>query len=125
MLIGHIDPEPGPEALESCSGHAHAPSPALPSAAELERAAGYLRAAAEPARLRVLVQLASGERCVSELADSSGEGLSTTSQRLKLLRAEGLVVRRREGKHVYYALSDHHIIDLVLGVIEHAREPLR
>jgi ArsR family transcriptional regulator len=125
VLIGHLDSASGPEALESCSGHTHAPSPTLPSAAELERAAGYLRAAAEPARLRVLVQLASGERCVSELADSSGEGLSTTSQRLKLLRAEGLVVRRREGKHVYYALSDRHILDLVLGVIEHAREPPR
>lgn len=124
-MIGHIDPASASEGLESCSGHAHVASPALPSAAELERAAGYLRAAGDPARLKVLVQLASGERCVSELADSSGEGLSTTSQRLKLLRAEGLVVRRREGKHVFYALSDRHILDLVLGVLEHAREPHR
>lgn len=124
-MIDRIDLASGAKPTESCSGHEHAAPLELPSLAELERAAGYLRAAAEPARLKLLVQLAAGERCVSELAGSSSEGLSTTSQRLKLLRAEGLVVRRREGKHVFYALSDRHILDLVLGVLEHAREAPR
>lgn len=59
------------------------------------------------------------ELCVSEIAAASGELISTVSHRMRLLRAEGLVSRRREGRHIYYALSDRHVYDLVLNALEH------
>lgn len=71
-------------------------------------------------RLRLLTTLSSGERCVTDLA--VGEGLSTVSQRLRLLRAEGLVRRRRQGKHIFYALSDVHVAELIANALEHADE---
>lgn len=89
----------------------------------LARAAALFRACGDPERLRLLERLSQGEFCVSELAAESGEGLSTVSQRLRLLRTEGLVGRRREGKHIYYALADQHVADLIQSALEHALEP--
>lgn len=89
----------------------------------VERAAALLKAVGDPGRLRLLERLGrGGESCVSELADASGESLSTVSQRLRLLRAEHLVTRRREGKHIFYALSDTHVQELIFAALEHAAE---
>jgi G3E family GTPase len=40
----------------------------------------------------------------------------------QVLRTEGLIVRRREGTHVYYALADRHVADLIHNALEHAAE---
>jgi ArsR family transcriptional regulator, lead/cadmium/zinc/bismuth-responsive transcriptional repressor len=86
------------------------------------RAARMLHAAGDEARLRLLVRLSEGERCVTELAAESGEGMSTVSQRLKVLKGEGLVAGRRAGKHVYYSLADRHVYDVILSILAHADE---
>lgn len=91
----------------------------------LEAAAGFFRAAGDVERLRLLSVLRSGEWCVSELADAVGEGLSAVSQRLKILRTEGLVARRRDGKHILYSLADEHVAALLASAIEHAQERVR
>ncbi|HEV3082290.1 MAG TPA: helix-turn-helix domain-containing protein, partial [Gemmataceae bacterium] len=51
-----------------------------------------------------------------------GEKFSTVSQRLRMLRTEGLVKRRRAGNHLFYALSDRHVADLVQNALAHADE---
>ncbi|MGI8650962.1 MAG: ArsR/SmtB family transcription factor [Rubrobacter sp.] len=86
------------------------------------RAARMLHAAGDEARLRLLLRLSEGELCVTEIAAESGEGMSTISQRLKVLRGEGLVSGRREGKHVYYSLADRHVYDVILSILAHADE---
>jgi DNA-binding transcriptional ArsR family regulator len=90
--------------------------------AALERASRLFRAIGEPSRLRLLSRLAHGEMCVTELAVSEGESLSTISQRLRVLRSESLIVRRRRGKHINYALADQHVMDLVFNALAHATE---
>lgn len=107
--------------VANCGPADHVAVPALPSAS-LERAARLFRAMADAPRLRLLDLLKAGELCVSEIASASGEKLSTVSQRLRLLRQEGLVARRRDGNHLYYALADRHVADLILTALEHARE---
>jgi DNA-binding transcriptional ArsR family regulator len=92
------------------------------SETSFERAAAIFRAVGDVARLRLLAHLAESEWCVSELAETLGDGLSTVSQRLRLLRAEGLVRRRRDGRHIYYSLSDNHVADLIRNALEHASE---
>jgi DNA-binding transcriptional ArsR family regulator len=87
-----------------------------------ERAAGFFRAAGDLARLKLLVRLAEGEWCVTELAQAAHVTLPTVSQQLRLLRSEGLVKRRRVAKHVYYALADGHIRDLLRSALDHAAE---
>lgn len=85
-------------------------------------AAHLFFALGDPARLRLLALLEAGERSVSEIAASLGEELSTVSQRLKLLHHHGLVVRRRQGKRIYYALADTHVVELIRSGLQHAAE---
>lgn len=88
----------------------------------IERAAALLRAAGDVERLRLLERLSHGEACVGELAKESGSGMPTISQRLKILRQEELIHRRREGKHIYYSLKDDHVRELLTNVLDHVRE---
>lgn len=97
--------------------------PRLTSSAQgLERAARLFRALGDESRLRTLELLSTREACVSEIAASSGEAVSTVSHRLRLLRSEGLVSRRRDGRHIYYALADGHVSELLRNALEHAAE---
>jgi ArsR family transcriptional regulator len=86
------------------------------------RAAALFRALGDPNRIRLLVLLQEGEKCVTELAEILNDGLSSVSQRLKLLRAERLVDFRRDGKHIIYALADQHVALLVANALEHVCE---
>jgi DNA-binding transcriptional ArsR family regulator len=88
----------------------------------LERAARIFRALGEKSRLRIVAVLAQGEACVTELARTSDDSLSTVSQRLRVLRAENIVVRRRTGKHINYLLADEHVAELVFNALAHAGE---
>jgi ArsR family transcriptional regulator, lead/cadmium/zinc/bismuth-responsive transcriptional repressor len=93
-----------------------------PDPESLERAAGLFRAMGDAARLRILHMLLRGEVCVGEIVTALGEKFSTVSQRLRILRSEGLVRRRRDGSHVYYVLADDHVKELVANALAHASE---
>ncbi len=86
----------------------------------LERAAGMLRAGGDPARLRILELLLSGEHQVSEIAELTDAEMSTTSQRLRVLLQEDLVARRRNGRDMFYRLADAHVETLIRNVLDHA-----
>ena len=88
--------------------------------AVIERAAGMLRAGGDPARLRILELLLSGELQVSEIAELTDAEMSTTSQRLRVLLKEDLVARRRNGRDMFYRLADAHVETLIRNVIDHA-----
>ena len=86
-------------------------------ASDMERgvhaATALLKALANPQRLRILCQLATGEKTVSALVNDIGMRQAAVSQQLQRLRAEHLVQARREGRHVYYALSDPAALELI------------
>ncbi len=102
--------------------HPHRSAPKAPADESFVRAAALFRAAGDVSRLRLLHVLGQSEWCVSELAASSGTKLSTLSQQLRVLYAERIVERRRDGKHIYYRLADEHVRDLVHAALEHAAE---
>ena len=70
-----------------------------------ERASRLLKALANPTRLMLLCELSQRESCVSELEQQVGIQQPTLSQQLGVLREEGLVTTRREGKQIYYAIA--------------------
>ncbi|MCS6850225.1 MAG: metalloregulator ArsR/SmtB family transcription factor [Gemmataceae bacterium] len=109
--------EPAPR----CSIGDHDQERPLPPAA-LERAAQIFRAMGDASRLRILDLLKHREMCVTEIVAALGEKFTTVSQRLKLLRNERLIARRREGHHVFYALADRHVVDLIHNALAHAEE---
>lgn len=95
----------------------------LPDTRQLELAASMCHALSDASRLRLLLRLAEGERCVSEIVALEGAKLTSISSRLQMLHAARLVVRRRDAKHVYYALADQHIHELLGSILSHAAEP--
>lgn len=79
-------------------------------------ASNFLKALGHEGRLMILCHLATGEKSVTELEDLLSARQSAVSQQLTRLRFEGLVSPRREGKAIYYTLSDdraRQILELV------------
>jgi DNA-binding transcriptional ArsR family regulator len=73
--------------------------------ANADEAGQLLKALSNPDRLLLLCQLSQGECNVSELESLLGIQQPTLSQQLAVLRREGLVATRREGKQIYYCIS--------------------
>ncbi len=76
-------------------------------------AAAFLKAMSHEGRLMILCHIAEGEKSVTELEDLIGARQSAVSQQLARLRIEGLVVARRDGKAIYYAIADARVRALV------------
>ncbi len=68
-------------------------------------ASQLLKSMSHPDRLMLLCQLTQGEFCVSELEEMVGLAQPSLSQQLGILRKEGLVATRREGKQIYYSIA--------------------
>ncbi len=81
--------------------------------------AGAFKALSEPIRLRLIAAILDEERCVHELCTDLGLEQSAVSHQLRILRAQNLVRRRKEGRHVYYALDDAHIRELFEVALTH------
>lgn len=89
-------------ALAAAPLHAAPPLEALRDAAE--QACALMKVLGNPDRLMLLCELAQGERSVTQLQEALGIVQPTLSQQLAVLREEGLVDTRREGKSIHYRL---------------------
>ena len=95
---------------------------ALPTENETGRLAETFKIMGDPTRLKILMALSGEELCVCDLSALLGISESATSHQLRLLRTLRLVRNRKEGKMVYYALDDEHILDLIQQGLVHVRE---
>lgn len=94
--------------------------------------AEFFKALGHPLRIRVLELLSDRERSVSELLEETGVEQPHLSQQLGVLRRASIVVTRREGANVVYALADPRIAqllavsrELLLDVVTAARDELQ
>ena len=71
-----------------------------------QRASNFLKAISHEGRLMILCHLATGEKSVTELEELLSSRQAAVSQQLSRLRLEGLVTPRRDGKVIYYRLTD-------------------
>lgn len=69
-------------------------------------ATNCLKAISHEGRLMILCHLVNGEKSVTELETLLSARQAAVSQQLGRLRLEGLVRPRREGKTIYYSLTD-------------------
>ena len=81
-----------------------------------DAASRLMKVLSNPDRLLLLCQLTQGEQRVGELEALVGIGQPTLSQQLGVLREEGLVSTRREGKNIYYAVASPQAL-AVMGVL--------
>ena len=70
-----------------------------------DKACRMMKTLANRDRLMLLCQLSQGEKRVGELEEVTNIQQPTLSQQLAVLREEGVVSTRRDGKHIYYKIS--------------------
>ena len=92
-------------------------APSLPFFAEL---ADLARSLGHAHRLLLLDHIAQNEHPVERLAELSGLSLANASQHLQHLKRSGFVTTRREGKRIFYRLSDGPITPLLAALKEQA-----
>lgn len=94
-----------------------------PMQAAASKACVLMKVLANPDRLMILCQLTQGEMRVGELEELLGIVQPTLSQQLTVLRDEALVTTRRDGKHIYYALSSAPALAIIQVLYQQFCEP--
>ncbi|HQR11354.1 MAG TPA: metalloregulator ArsR/SmtB family transcription factor [Casimicrobiaceae bacterium] len=86
---------------------------------------------AEPTRLKILNAICREERSVTMIVATTGATQTNVSRHLALMRAAGVVSRRKDGNTVYYRASDPELMEIcrsvcvqIAGRID-ARQPLK
>ncbi|MCO8121697.1 metalloregulator ArsR/SmtB family transcription factor [Stieleria sp. TO1_6] len=71
------------------------------------KCAAYLKAVGDPLRMRIVRSLQVGPLSVSDLSELLEQEIGTVSHHLRVLFHADVVQTRREGKFIYYSLSEH------------------
>jgi ArsR family transcriptional regulator, lead/cadmium/zinc/bismuth-responsive transcriptional repressor len=82
------------------------------------------KAMADETRIKILYLLSQEELCVCDLAFLLETNLPAVSHHLRFLRSLNLVRTRRDGKQVFYTLSDNHVVELLDTAKKHYIEQL-
>lgn len=78
-----------------------------------DEAVTALKALGNPVRLLLLCQMSQGEISVGDLEARLDIHQPTLSQQLGVLRREGVVNTRRDGKKVFYSVADERLLALL------------
>ncbi|MEO1784040.1 metalloregulator ArsR/SmtB family transcription factor [Thermodesulfobium sp. 4217-1] len=76
-----------------------------------EAHAELCKSLSSPKRLMIIAMLSEGEANVTEISKTIDARPSTVSQHLAILRSHNLVDTRKEGKTIFYSLSDKRLGD--------------
>jgi ArsR family transcriptional regulator len=82
------------------------------------RAVSALKVLANSERLLLLCQLSQGEMSVGELEECLDIHQPTLSQQLGVLRTEGVVDTRREGKRIFYSVADEELLRVLKALYD-------
>lgn len=94
----------------------------IPEAEKLDHLASFFKVFGDVTRIRILYALLCSEMCVCDLAQLLDMTQSAISHQLRFLKQMALVRNRREGKTVFYSLSDEHISTILSQGMEHIEE---
>ena len=78
-----------------------------------EQIAAPLEAIASPQRIAILLTIGKGEACVCHLEAALGWRQAYLSQHLMALRKANVLTDRREGRYIYYRLTNASLLDLI------------
>lgn len=76
----------------------------------------------DSSRIKILFLLLQMEQPVTSIADNLGMTQSAVSHQLRILKTNGLVKFRREGKSLIYSLSDDHVSEILTLGLDHIGE---
>jgi len=95
---------------------------AMPEAGDFYDLANLYKMFSDNTRVKILWALSCHSMCVCDLAVLLGMTKSAISHHLKNLRLSNLVKYAKQGKIVYYSLSDSHVKDIFKKGFEHIKE---
>ena len=73
----------------------------------------YLKVLGSPIRVKILLSIGYGEACVCHLEAKLKKRQAYISQHLMVLRDAGILTTRRDGKYIFYTVSDRNIFELI------------
>lgn len=94
----------------------------MPPEEELQDLADFFKVFGDATRLKILYVLLCSEMCVYDIATLLGMSQSAISHQLRVLKQMDLVKNRREGKTIFYALADSHIVTILSQGLDHIEE---
>ncbi len=94
----------------------------LPDEEELFDLAEFYKVFGDSTRIKILYVLFEAEMCVCDIAQLLNMTVSAISHQLRVLKNARLVKQRREGKTVFYSLSDDHVRNIISMGVEHIEE---
>jgi len=94
----------------------------IPEETALSGMGDFFKVLGDPTRLKILHALLKGELCVCDLGTVLGMTVSAVSHQLAVLKQARLVAHRREGKVVFYSLSDSHVEEVLTSMRVHLAE---
>lgn len=94
----------------------------MPEEERLYELADFFKVFADSTRIKILYALLQSEMCVCDLAQLLNAGQSAISHQLRMLKQMKLVKYRREGKTIFYSLSDDHIQMILNQGFDHISE---
>ncbi len=112
----------GDDCCDLPHSHGAAAPIALISVEKAQRMSEFMGFLADTNRLRILSILAIQEMCVGDLAIALEMNESAVSHQLRTLRAIRLVSFRKQGRHVFYRLQDHHVLSFYQAIADHLDE---
>mgnify|MGYP005888896127 FL=1 len=90
----------------------------MPSDNAILSVSGILKWLGDPSRLRIFWLLCHCEECVINIAALTNMSSPAVSHHLRLLKASGLIVSRREGREMYYKAADTEMVNSLHTTIE-------
>lgn len=94
----------------------------MPDEGELYDLSDFFKVLGDSTRAKIMWALDESEMCVCDLAVLLNMTKSAISHQLKSLKAANLVKYRKEGKVVFYSLTDDHVKEIFEKGLEHIRE---
>lgn len=91
----------------------------MPSIDILQQMANYFSVFSDSTRLKILSALSIKSMCVGDLAIVLGANQSTISHQLKSLKALNMVKDFRQGKIIYYSISNENINEILLNGVNY------
>ncbi len=89
---------------------------------DCRKTADFFKTLGHPTRLRIVRELAEGERCVGAVENCVGASQANVSQHLTVLKKQGIVACRKDGNLRCYYLTNPRLIRDVLTVLDDEKQ---
>ena len=94
----------------------------MPKDEHLSDLADLFKMFADSTRVKIMFALMDNELCVMDISGMLNMTQSAISHQLKILKSANLVTNRRDGKTIYYRLSDDHVKSIIAQGFDHILE---